>query len=440
MNDEQGTIANCGNVRGHKIFKYIERKRVMNEKDFLATLIAYLETEEEYEILDLMKISELSFNYTNVFASKSYQFRAYVDIRVPIPKMKKLKEHAKTLFKLCGDIFIEDEEYALYGVDIKPMLVKSINVKTCIEPIKTYTPKISQELIYNISEKSIHAIANSITGDNMKSFYRSGYDLVMFFNRFGYFEIYEQGFPSRKEYATNKLIELNSNGKIKEVVENFLDPRDFIDSEFDIDELVGYINKFLFFDKLMIIQDKIEYKLVEYKKIIHEKSKLPTLPLPTLVQATTQNKRKLKLFFSYSHTDENMRNELEKHLVMLKHKGMVSTWHDRVIHAGTEFESEIDENLKDSDIILLLVSVDFLASNYCYNIEMKTALKMHDNKNAVVVPVILRNCDWHNAPFSKLMAVPTDGKSVTTWADRDSAYLNIAKNVENVAKKLIEGM
>lgn len=415
----------------------------MNEKDFLATLIAYLETEEEYEILDLMKVCELTFNYTNVYASKSYQFRAYVDIRIPIPKMKRLKEHTSTLFKLCKDIFIEDEQYALYGVDIKPMLIKNISNKESGESNILNVPYKSPSNTYKISEKSIQCIVNSITGDNMKSFYRSGYDLVKFFNGFGYYDTYGQGFPSRKQYATSKIEELNSSGRIKDVIETFLDPRDFIDSEFDIDDLISYINKFLYFDKLMVVQENIEYKLVEYsgseKNVTKNKMENDEL-IRSQEKSVDVEKRKVKLFFSYSHTDEDLRNELEKHLVMLKHKGMVSTWHDRVIHAGAEFESEIDENLKESDIILLLVSVDFLASNYCYNIEMKTALEMHESKKAVVIPVILRNCDWHNAPFSKLMAVPTDGKSVTTWADRDSAFLNVAKNVENVAKKLIEGM
>ena len=144
----------------------------------------------------------------------------------------------------------------------------------------------------------------------------------------------------------------------------------------------------------------------------------------------------IKIFFSYSHVDEKMRNELEKHLVMLKRQGVISTWHDRKIMAGSELDSEIDENLKDADIILLLVSVDFLSSDYCYDIEVKQALEMHKNNKAIVIPVILRSCDWSDAPFSKLMALPTDAKSVSTWDDKDEAFLNIAIGIKEVAKKL----
>lgn len=147
-------------------------------------------------------------------------------------------------------------------------------------------------------------------------------------------------------------------------------------------------------------------------------------------------KNGIKIFFSYSHVDEKMRNELEKHLVMLKRQGVISTWHDRKITAGSELDSEIDENLKDADIILLLVSVDFLSSDYCYDIEMKQALGMHNNNKAIVIPVILRSCDWNDAPFGKLMALPTDAKSVSTWGDKDEAFLNIARGIKETAKKL----
>jgi hypothetical protein len=143
-----------------------------------------------------------------------------------------------------------------------------------------------------------------------------------------------------------------------------------------------------------------------------------------------------KVFFSYSHKDEGMRDELEKHLIMLKRKKIISTWHDRKIDAGGVLDKEIDENLKHADIILLLVSVDFLASNYCYEIEMEEALRKHSNEEAVVIPIILRSCDWQSAPFSGLLALPLDGKHVSSWEDKDDAFLNIAKSIENVAIKI----
>lgn len=137
------------------------------------------------------------------------------------------------------------------------------------------------------------------------------------------------------------------------------------------------------------------------------------------------------VFFSYSHADEAMRDQLEKQLAMLKRQGVIETWHDRRIGAGQELHQSIDEHINTDDIILLLVSSDFLASDYCYDIEMKRAMERHEAGEAVVIPVILRACEWHHAPFGKLMAVPRDGKPIKQWADIDDAFLQVAKAVRD---------
>src|SRR5262249_6285750 len=116
------------------------------------------------------------------------------------------------------------------------------------------------------------------------------------------------------------------------------------------------------------------------------------------------------LFFSYSHRDEDLRDELETHLAALKRQGVIETWHDRRIGAGQEVDNTISEHLEDADIILLLVSPYFIASDYCYDVEMARAMERHDAKLARVIPVILHPCDWHNLPFGKLLATPKDGK------------------------------
>ncbi|HHA2863211.1 TPA: toll/interleukin-1 receptor domain-containing protein [Stenotrophomonas maltophilia] len=139
------------------------------------------------------------------------------------------------------------------------------------------------------------------------------------------------------------------------------------------------------------------------------------------------------VFFSYCHADEELRDQLEKQLAMLKHQGIIETWHDRRIVAGQEIDKTIDEHINSDDIILLLVSPDFLASPYCYDREMKRALERHESDEATVIPVILRACEWHHAPFGKLMATPTDGKPVKQWADLDDAFLQVAKSVRAVA-------
>lgn len=142
----------------------------------------------------------------------------------------------------------------------------------------------------------------------------------------------------------------------------------------------------------------------------------------------------VKAFISYSHKDEYLRNELESHLAMLKRSGAIDTWHDRRIVAGSELDSAISEELESAQIILLLISADFLASNYCYDVEMHRAMQKHTDGSARVIPVILRACDWHSAPFGKLLATPSDGKPVTMFANQDEAYTNIARDVRRAAE------
>jgi len=117
-----------------------------------------------------------------------------------------------------------------------------------------------------------------------------------------------------------------------------------------------------------------------------------------------------KIFFSYSHHDERDRDLLETHLAALRREGVIETWHDRRILAGRDWSGEISEHLESADIILLLISPYFIASDYCFDLEMKRALERHEAGEAVVVPVIIEHCDWHKLPFGKLQAIPTDGR------------------------------
>jgi hypothetical protein len=135
------------------------------------------------------------------------------------------------------------------------------------------------------------------------------------------------------------------------------------------------------------------------------------------------------VFFSYSHADEGLRDQLEKQLAMLMRQSVIEAWHDRRIGAGEDVDQTIDMHIETDDIILLLVSSDFLASDYCYEREMQRAMARHDAGQAIVLPVILRACDWHGAPFGKLLATPPDGRPVTQWPDRDQAFLEVAKAV-----------
>jgi hypothetical protein len=142
------------------------------------------------------------------------------------------------------------------------------------------------------------------------------------------------------------------------------------------------------------------------------------------------------LFFSYSHKDEDLRDELEVHLSGLKRQGVISTWHDRRITAGSELGPAIDENLDSADVILLLVSPDFINSDYCYEKEMSRALVRHKLGETRVIPVILRPCDWHGLPIGGLLATPTDGKPVTKWPDRDEAFLDVVRSIKAALNEL----
>ena len=135
------------------------------------------------------------------------------------------------------------------------------------------------------------------------------------------------------------------------------------------------------------------------------------------------------LVFSYSHVDEALRNELEKHLSPLKRAGKITTWHDRRIVPGQEFERQIDQYFSEADIILLLISSDFIASDYCYEVEMTNALTRHKRGEAVVIPVILRECAWHQLPFGSILAATVDGKPITKFASHDEGYVQVVNAV-----------
>lgn len=142
------------------------------------------------------------------------------------------------------------------------------------------------------------------------------------------------------------------------------------------------------------------------------------------------------LFFSYSHKDEALRNELEVHLTMLKRQGLIDAWHDRRIVAGEDIHTNISDKLEGADIILLLVSAQFLASDYCYEKEMSRALEKDADGTARVIPVILHPCDWHNAPFGNLRATPEDGRPVSMFANQDEALAQVAKDIREAVEAM----
>jgi len=147
-------------------------------------------------------------------------------------------------------------------------------------------------------------------------------------------------------------------------------------------------------------------------------------------------RQKLDVFYSYSHKDEEHREKLEAHLSQLKREGEISGWHDRKITGGSEWKGQIDDNLDRANIILLLISADFIASDYCIDIELKSAMEKHNRGAARVIPVILRACDWESSCFGKLQALPKDAMPVTSWPNVDEAFTDIAKGIRKVVAEL----
>jgi hypothetical protein len=154
------------------------------------------------------------------------------------------------------------------------------------------------------------------------------------------------------------------------------------------------------------------------------------------VVADPASRRCAQIFCSYSHKDEKYRGELEKHLALLSRHGAVEVWHDRLIRPGQDWAREIDENLDHANLVLMLISADFLASQYCYGIEMERALRRARSGATHVVPILVRKCDLEGAPFSDLQWLPTGGKPVKNWGDRDSAWADVAAGVRKVVQTL----
>jgi len=145
--------------------------------------------------------------------------------------------------------------------------------------------------------------------------------------------------------------------------------------------------------------------------------------------------KSLRVFISYSHEDKSLLKELEIHLALLRDQRVITIWYDQDIGAGTEWKPEIDNHLNEADIILLLVSPNFMNSYYCYHIEMERAMQRHKAGNARVIPIILRYVVWEGAPFSKLQVLPTGGKPIKSWADPDEAFVNVVQGIREEVKR-----
>lgn len=146
----------------------------------------------------------------------------------------------------------------------------------------------------------------------------------------------------------------------------------------------------------------------------------------------SQEQEAKRIFISYAHKDEPLREQLDTHLKLMQRQGLIVDWYDRHIQVGMEWRKEIDAHLEEATVILLLVSADFVASDYCYGLEMKRSLERHEAGQAIVLPILLRPADWKTAPFAHLQVLPRNGKAITTWNNSDEAFADIVLELRKV--------
>lgn len=140
----------------------------------------------------------------------------------------------------------------------------------------------------------------------------------------------------------------------------------------------------------------------------------------------------LRVFISYAHADEIHCKRLIVHLAALRRERKIEQWHDREILAGKAWGEEIDDNLARADIVLLLVSADFIHSEYCYEKELSLALERHQRGVARVIPIIVSPVDVTGTPIAAIQTLPRDAKPITTWGNQEEAWLNTVHGVRQV--------
>lgn len=145
---------------------------------------------------------------------------------------------------------------------------------------------------------------------------------------------------------------------------------------------------------------------------------------------------RIEIFFSYAHEDEHLMDDVRRQLIIFERKGRILKWHDRQIRPGEDWRQQIDERLNEARIILLFMSPHFIESRYCSEVEGQAALARHERGEATVVPVVLRPCAWQESDFGDLQALPSDGRPITGWPDRDEVCLEVAQGVIGIVDEL----
>ncbi|MFK7772534.1 MAG: toll/interleukin-1 receptor domain-containing protein [Saprospiraceae bacterium] len=142
-----------------------------------------------------------------------------------------------------------------------------------------------------------------------------------------------------------------------------------------------------------------------------------------------------KIFISYSHKDESFKDELQSWLKSLQYSFEINVWEDRQIQIGDDWSEEISTAMEAAEFIILLISKDFLASDFIQDVEVKRAFERHKAGEAVVLPVIIRPCYWQQKPISDVQVVPKDGKPITKYDNADEAWLEVLQKIKERIEK-----
>jgi CHASE2 domain-containing sensor protein len=148
------------------------------------------------------------------------------------------------------------------------------------------------------------------------------------------------------------------------------------------------------------------------------------------------NPAPVKVFCCYSHKDRALRDQLHTHLAGVERDGRIEFWDDRQISPGTDWSKEISNKLEECELFLLLISPDFVASDYCIGVEMRRAFERSKTETARVIPIVLRPFLWRGAVFNKLQALPPGGSPVTKWPNPDDAFQAIASSIDGIASEM----
>jgi hypothetical protein len=155
--------------------------------------------------------------------------------------------------------------------------------------------------------------------------------------------------------------------------------------------------------------------------------------IPAPKQPTSMAK---KIFVSYSHKDEEYMKELDKFLGPLERKGEVSIWTDRKILPGQNWKEEILRELECADLTVLLVSANFLDSDFINMEEIPRAFKRREDAGKHVVPIILNFCLWNITDLGSLQATPKDGRPIADFSNQVQAWNEVARAILNLINNM----